>query len=132
MIQKAKILVSLRRVGSSGVCTEELTNEWHIRRVGARIGDLRSDGYPIRSSRCPNHGDALYTLVISQAELDYRMDYEPEPPSGPDDFDAQYADMKARAQDEIPEPELPIADVEPDWDFYYESERDRDLEQRRT
>ncbi len=94
---KEKILLSLRRTGSSGACTEELTEEWHIRRVAARIKDLRNDGKVIATQRCKDHRDARYVLVSWR--------WEQAPISEPD-YDGIYADMKERANDE-PDPEPP-------------------------
>ena len=69
MTHNEKILLSLRRAGSLGACTEELTNEWHIRRVGARIHDLRKvDGKVIATLKCKEHGDARYVLVTWKRE----------------------------------------------------------------
>ncbi len=103
MTHKEKILTSLRRQGSSGACTEELTNEWHIRRVGARIYDLKADGKVIAKRKCKVHGDARYVLVTPVSETASRFLDQ--------DFDAIYADMKERANDE-PDPEPPADDVE--------------------
>ena len=97
-----KILLSLRRAGSLGACTEELTNEWHIRRVGARIHDLRKkQGKVIAKLKCQVHGDARYVLVTWKRE---QTPIEP-------DYDGIHADMKERANDE-PDPEPPVDDVE--------------------
>ena len=101
MTHKEKILTSLRRAGSLGACTEELTNEWHIRRVGARIYDLKADGKVIAKLKCKEHGDARYVLVT------WRWEQEPIEP----DYDGIHADMKERANDE-PDPEPPADDVE--------------------
>ena len=102
MTHNEKILLSLRRAGSLGACTEELTNEWHIRRVGARIHDLRKvDGKVIARLKCKEHGDARYVLVTWKRE---QTPIEP-------DYDGIHADMKERANDE-PDPEPPADDVE--------------------
>lgn len=105
MTHNEKILLSLRRVGSRGACTEELTNEWHIRRVAARIHDLRTkQGHVIAKQRCRDHGDARYVLV----EVRPRQTYAEEPDY---DFDGIYADMKERANDP-PDPEPPADEPE--------------------
>ena len=105
MTHNEKILLSLQRAGSLGACTEELTNEWHIRRVGARIHDLRKkQGKVIAKLKCQVHGDARYVLVTWREATRYNQGFEP-------DYDGIHADMKERANDE-PDPEPPADDVE--------------------
>jgi hypothetical protein len=101
MTHKEKILTSLRRAGSLGACTEELTNEWHIRRVGARIMDLRNDNKAIATLKCKDHGDARYVLVA------WRREQTPIEP----DYDALAAERKELSQ-HPPDPEPPADDVE--------------------
>ena len=104
MTHKEKILTSLRRAGSLGACTEELTNEWHIRRVGARIYDLKADGKVIAKLKCKEHGDARYVLVTWREATRYNQGFEP-------DYDALAAEAKELV-DEGPDQEPPVDDVE--------------------
>ena len=96
MTHNEKILTSLRRAGSLGACTEELTNEWHIRRIGARIYDLRhKQGKVIAKLKCKEHGDARYVLMT------WKREQQPIEP----DYDADAAER--RELERHPEPEPP-------------------------
>ncbi len=161
MTQHDIILAMLRQ---GPVCGNQFLRAY-LPTYSQRIGELiRRKGYRIYRVKCPysehSHQSGIATYELSrfqggsyddrgdgprpgiglrpdQVPSPDRPDPEPEPPER-DDFDEQYADMKARANDP-PDPEPPGdwdvaaaaqgSDPQPtDWDDEFESVRDAAFE----